>query len=125
MRPGVPPGRWGRMSNFEAGLAAIESGDYITAFHHLLPLAEAGDAHAQLIVAGLYQTGMGVTPDGLCAVHWYLKAAEQNLIQNDVSGLAFHNLSSIYANGCPGVPPDRGIAREFHRKAKSLGVVAA
>jgi TPR repeat protein len=111
------------MSNFEVGLAAIERGDYGIAFNTLLPLAEAGSAHAQLIVAGLYQNGMGIEPNGLCAVHWYLKAAEQNLIENDVSGLAFHNLYSIYAKGCPGVPPDKGIARAFQAKAKSLGVV--
>ncbi len=111
------------MTEFETGLAAVERGDFIYARNCLLPLAEAGDPQAQLIVAGFYHTGLGIEPDGLRAAHWYLKAAEQHVIENDISGLAFHNLSTLYITGCPGVEPDKGLARIFHQRAKSLGVV--
>jgi TPR repeat protein len=111
------------MTEFETGLAAVERGDYLHALGALLPLAEAGDPQAQLIIAGFYHAGLGMDADGMRAAFWYLKAAEQSVIINDVSGLAFHNLSTLYITGGPGVEPDKGLARLFRSKAQSLGVV--
>ena len=39
--------------------------------------AEAGEAAAQLILGGMYVTGVGVPQDDAEAVVWYRRAAEQ------------------------------------------------
>ena len=48
-------------------------GDYL---RRMLPLAEAGDAHAQTAVAEAYFHGRGTETNRVSAVSWYRKAAE-------------------------------------------------
>lgn len=45
------------------GLAAYDAGDYATAVEEWRPLAEAGDTEAQVALAGLYLSGLGVPTD--------------------------------------------------------------
>ena len=89
--------------DFADGLAAYDAGDFVTAFEAWLPLAEAGDAEAQLSLAGLYESGLGVSQDPAEAVRWYRAAAEQG---DPVGQL---NLGDLYAKG-EGVARDLGLA---------------
>lgn len=79
--------------------AAINIGDYVTAYNELKPLAEQGDAQAQYSLAFLYDTGLGANLDYDEAAKWYRKAADQGLPD------AQHNLAVIYAGG-KNIPQD-------------------
>ena len=56
---------------FQQGLAAAEKGDHQTAFQFWKPLAEQGDANAQLLLGGVHEKGKGVKQDDIEAVKWY------------------------------------------------------
>ena len=66
--------------------------------------ADHGDPEAQFSLASNYADREGTTPDDALAVHWFLKAANQN------HALAQLNLGIMFAEG-------RGIARD---KAQGL-----
>ena len=57
--------------------AAFDRGDYIGAYKEWLPLADKGDALAQLHLGDLFAQGQGVTADDDAAFKWYQKAARQ------------------------------------------------
>lgn len=57
--------------------AAYNTGDFDTAFKELTPVAEAGDAEAQALIAGMYARGLGTKADIKAAAAWYDKAAQQ------------------------------------------------
>ena len=81
------------------GNAAYENGYYTTAFLFLRPLAEQGDASAQLNLGFMYNTGQGVSQDHVASVKWTRKAAEQG------DARAQHELGHMYLQG-EGVPQD-------------------
>ena len=83
----------------ERGGAAYNQGDYGTALREWRPLAEQGDAGAQLNLGFMYDNGYGVSQDYKEAVKWYLRAAEQG------SDRAQYNLGLMYDVGY-GVPQD-------------------
>ena len=56
---------------------AYNSGDFTTAFSELTPAAEAGDAEAQALIAGMYARGQGTEADLDAAADWYGRAADQ------------------------------------------------
>ena len=104
------------------GLNAFDNGDYIRALNLLVPLAEKGNAQAQCHIASMYHLGLGVEADGLKAVDWYLKAAEQKSTTENISGLAYHNLATLYVTGMPGIAADKELALLYRREAEILGV---
>jgi uncharacterized protein len=61
----------------EDGVEAYHHGEYATAYQLLHPLAEKGDARAQLNIAFLFSDGLGVPQDYAEALKWCRKAAEQ------------------------------------------------
>lgn len=63
--------------DLDKGLAALHRGEYATALQELRPLAERGDAEAQLNLGNMYYKGLGVTQDYAEAMKWYGKAADQ------------------------------------------------
>ena len=63
--------------DFQKGLAAYQSGDYVTALQEWRPLAEQGDAAVQYNIGLMYDNGKGVLQDHAEAVKWYRLAAEQ------------------------------------------------
>jgi len=81
----------------ERGGAAYNQGDYGTALREWRPLAEQGDAGAQLNLGFMYDNGYGVPQDYNEAIKWYRRAAEQG---ND---RAQYNLGLMYDVGY-GVP---------------------
>jgi len=62
-------------ADFQKGLAAAESGDYVTAFNEWAPLAEQGEAVAQSNLGVMYVNGRGVTRDYTRAYMWWDIAA--------------------------------------------------
>ena len=86
-------------ADFADGLAAFDAGDYQGALEAWRPLAEAGDAEAQVALASLYRGGLGLPADLAQAARWYRRAAAQG------DAVAQLNLGDLYARGA-GVPRD-------------------
>lgn len=105
---------------YEAGVAAFEAENYERAKEILLPLAEAGDAQAQYVLAKLYENGgEGVMRSLTKAADWYRLAAESGLAD------AQNNLALLYIQG-HGAPRSEerafelwlDAARNGHRQAQ-------
>jgi len=89
----------GSPDRLTAGSMAYIKGDYKTALRKWRPLAEQGNADAQLNLSQLYRLGQGVPQDYKKAMKWYQKAAEQG------NGIAQNNIGYMYGTGS-GVPQD-------------------
>ena len=100
--------------DFDAGLAAAQSGDFATALREWTPLAEQGDATAQNNLGLMFATGQGVPQDDAEAVKWYRLAAGQG------DAKAQFNLGYMYANGY-GVPQDYITAHMWFNLAAANG----
>ena len=101
-------------ADFMTGLAAYDAGDYRTAAKEWLPLAEQGDARAQVSMAGLYEAGLGVPRDYRAAAQWYRAAAAQG------DAIAALNLGSYYRRGF-GVERDPAMAFYWFSVAAAAG----
>lgn len=91
--------------DFERGFKAYEKKDYTTALNEWRPLAEQGDAYAQINLGVMYKEGQGVTQDYTEAVKWFRLAAAQG-----VAG-AQHHLGIMYDNG-------RGVTQNYKEAVK-------
>ncbi|HIE2341481.1 TPA: tetratricopeptide repeat protein [Haemophilus influenzae] len=100
---------------FQQGSEATTRGDYQTTFKFLLPLAEQGNAEAQLMLGVMYARGIGVKQDGFEAVKWYRQAAEQGYA-NAQAILGFS-----YLLGQSGVQVNKSLAKEWFGKACDNG----
>lgn len=96
---------------FEDGKAAYESRDYPTALKTIRPLAEQGDAQAQLYLGVMHLGGLGVQKDEKEAVKWFRLSAEQG------NADAQSNLGLIYVSG-------QGVTQDFKEAAKWYRVAA-
>lgn len=63
--------------DLEAGRQAIYAGEYAKALTLLAPLADRGDAGAQVAIGAMYAQGLGVPLDLETARDWFLKSARQ------------------------------------------------
>ena len=86
-------------ANFKKGLDAARKGNFETALREWTPLAEEGDATAQINLGVMYEDGKGVLTNYKTAMKWYKRAAEQGDPRAQV------NLGLMYAKG-KGVIPD-------------------
>jgi uncharacterized protein len=111
--PSKPPKRIPGDQFFDA-VAADERGDPATALRLLRPLAERGDALAQVYIGTMYERGDGVPQDLAEALRWYRKAAEQG------EATAETKLGSMYFDG-KGIPQDYAAAATWYRKAANQG----
>jgi TPR repeat protein len=102
-------------------LEKIDKGQYAAAFDALARLADSGNPKAQCNLANLYHFGWGVTADGSMAAELYCKVARQNIHEERLSALAYHNLSTLYICGAPGIGPDRERGAAYSALAKELG----
>ena len=100
---------------FQQGSEATTRGDYQTTFKFLLPLAEQGNAEAQLMLGVMYARGIGVKQDDFEAVKWYRQAAEQG----DADAQAI--LGFLYLLGERGVQVNKSLAKEWFGKACDNG----
>ena len=73
-------------SDYKAGKAAYDRGDYATALREWRPLAEQGNDSAQYFLGVCYANGYGVPKNPEMALHWYRLSADQGnwLAQNDL-----------------------------------------
>lgn len=106
------------LADFETGMDGYERGNYATALSEWRPLAEKGDAQAQLHLGMLYANGDGVPQDYRAAREWYEKAAAQGY------AMAQYSLGVMYDNG-EGVPQDYTAARKWYEKAAARGYAMA
>jgi TPR repeat protein len=103
-------------SSLEAGLSALERGHYGTALRALLPLANDGDANAQVILGNLYEQGLGVKQSYESALAWYQKAGDQDSPEGQ------YNAGLLYFNGT-GVAKDYRAAYEWFNDAADAGSI--
>jgi TPR repeat protein len=87
----------------DAGIAALNQGDYGIALKELTPPAKEGDARAQANLASIYHYGLGVATSFSRAFYWYRAAAVQGNTDGQI-GLAI-----LYFNG-QGVAKNLAIA---------------
>ncbi|MDE0306338.1 MAG: tetratricopeptide repeat protein [Albidovulum sp.] len=102
----------------EDGAEAYRYGDFAGAMSAWLPLAESGDAAAQLNVGILHDVGKGVSQDRVAAAHWYRMAADNGNVP------AMFNLGLMY-EGNEGVEQDIETALHWFRMAAEGGDVLA
>jgi hypothetical protein len=98
--------------------AALERKDYTAAVALLTPLAEQGNAFAQMNLAWLAFEGEGTAANATQAAKWYRLAAEQG------DENAQYNLGVMYENG-KGVDRDLTEAANWWRKAARQGYADA
>jgi TPR repeat protein len=102
----------------EEAMAAIEAKDYSAAFAMLSVLADRGIPKAQLNLATLYHLGLGISPDGKKAAELYEAVGIMGIAEEHISALAYHNLSTLYFVGAPGLGRDTAKGEEYDRLAK-------
>ena len=105
-------------ADFQVGMNAYKRGDYAAALEEWRPLAEQGDASAQVTLGSMYQHGEGVTQDYVEAVNWFRLAAEQGY------AVAQHQLARMYARGL-WVRQDSAEAAKWYRLAAEQGEAVA
>jgi TPR repeat protein len=64
-------------ADMESGKRAYEQKDYATALKEFAPLAEQGNAAAQLFLGRMYMMGQGVLKDSDQAIKWFKASAAQ------------------------------------------------
>ena len=64
-------------ADLESAKRAYEQKDYASAFKELTPLAEKGNADAQLLLGKMYMKGQGVLRDDNQAIKWFKASATQ------------------------------------------------
>lgn len=100
------------------GLAAYDKADYATAQKELAPLAEKGNAQAQVRVGKIFNLGQGIPPDKKEAAKWFHLAAQQGLAE------AQGALGYLCLVG-EGVSQNSDLALEWTRKAAQQGDATA
>lgn len=101
-------------SPLDAGIVAVDDGDFSKAFAIFSDLADAGNAEAQHNLAMLYRTGKGVEKDLVASFKWFQRAAEQRVPD------AQYYLAYMYDNG-EGIEKNLQKAIEWYRKAAEHG----
>lgn len=104
--------------SYEAGAAALHSGDFATAWRILPPLAAAGDARAQNDLGVMYGRGLGVPQSYAKSAEWIKRAAEQgNVYAQDTLGYMYYRAR--------GVEKDYEAAALWSRRAAEQGLASA
>jgi len=99
-------------ASYKEGVEAYAQGDFAGALNKLQPMAERGNADAQLRLGLMYREGKGVPQDDKQAVAWLSMAAEQGQTE------AQENLGFSYAKGL-------GVERDWVQADKWFGIAAA
>lgn len=98
---------------------ALGREDYDEAACLLAPLAQRGISEAQRNLGTLFQLGLGVTRNLKKAIELLEQAAANG------DGVAAHNLGTLYLSGEPDIPLDQAKSKQWYRRAKDLGFIAA
>lgn len=105
-------------ADLDSGKRAYDAGDYVTALNGLTPLAERGNADAQILLGLMYFRGNGVSKDFGAALKWYRAAADQGSAEGRAQ------LGSMYFMGA-GVAKDISKALELWKLSANQGNVGA
>jgi TPR repeat protein len=97
--------------------------NYVQALKLLTDLSENGNHKAKCYLASLYQCGLGVDVNTEKAIYLYLQVAEKHISIECLSGVAYHNIATIYRVGAPGVYPDYDKADKYSRLARINGFI--
>ncbi len=89
----------------DAAQFAFDKGEYLTALTLAGKRAEAGDAGAHMLIARIYDEGLGVDKDATAAAQWYGRAIELGDVE------AAFALGVMLAEG-------RGVAKDFDAAAR-------
>ena len=100
--------------DFEKGLSAAKTGDYVSAFNELTPLAESGNVQAQRILGLLYSRGDGVEKNLPEAFKWWQRAAAKG------DAVAQFSLGRMYHYG-QGITKDPSEALRWYRLSADQG----
>lgn len=103
--------KMGECHFFDYGVASC---DVDMAFIWYNKAAEQGHPRAMLMVAYMYENGIGVVLNQEKGVYWYQKAAKEGVVE------AILNLANCYSVG-RGVEKNRQMAVELWHKASALG----
>ena len=95
------------LADYKAGEDANKRGDYATAVHEWQPLAEQGDANAQINLGTLYENGQGVSKDYQQALFWFRQAAKRG------NAMALTKIGLMYERGT-GVTQDFILAHKWY-----------
>ena len=106
------------LADLTAGEAAYDKGDYATALAEFLPLAERGDAIAQLRLGYMYEFGRGVPQNDKEAIRWFCAAAEQG------NENAQFTLGFLYEVGIYEVGIGRGVRQDYKEAVRWYGMAA-
>ena len=100
---------------WEDGIVAYNQGDYATAVRLWLPLAEQGDASAQLNLGAMYSNGQGIPQDYIKAHKWYnLSASRFSASENEYRDMAAAKRDSVAAKMTPtDISKAQRLAREW------------
>ncbi len=101
-------------ADYASGKDAYEMEDYAIAWQKLLPLADAGDTEAQILVGRMYNNGYGVTADLTKGAEYYARAATHGNMRAQAL-LAF-----LYTSG-RGVEVDYKKALHWYLQAANNG----
>ena len=101
-------------ADFQKGMDAAKRGDYATALREWKPLAEQGNAIAQINLGWIYAKGKGVPQNDKTAAKWFRLSAEQG------DADAQYNLGLMYGKG-QGVIQDNVYAHMWGNLAASNG----
>lgn len=101
-------------ADIQTGGDAYGRGDYATALKEFRPLADGGNAEAQLMLGLMYKSGQGVTRDYVEAAEWMHRSAKQG--QPAAQGI----LGVMYVKG-QGVPRDYVKAHAYFAVAGAQG----
>lgn len=104
---------------YRDGAAAYNRGDFAVARRLWSPLADKGDARAQLGLAMMYFLGQGVPRNMAAAMDWCHKAADQGL------PAAQYRLGQMYANPWRAELQDFIEAAKWYEKAANQNYAAA
>ncbi|MGH1426686.1 MAG: tetratricopeptide repeat protein [Arenicella sp.] len=109
----------------QTGLQAYYSGEYVTAFSNLAPLANTNNTRAQIRVGYMYQFGRGVAQDQALGID-YLRKALPNLIRLAKQNQAWaqSDLGSLYEDGIV-VTQSYSEALNWYRKAATQNYAGA
>ncbi len=107
-----------RVPNEQIAINSYQEASYQAALNEFRPLADKGNATAQLFLGLMYNGGQSVSQDLPQAAEWYRKAAEQG------NANAQFNLGMMYRSG-QGVPQNWSQAYKWFSLAALSGNVTA
>ncbi len=96
--------------DYDAGIAALQAGEFSKARKELRPLAETGHGEAQYQMGTMFEYARGYAQNDAMAASWYLKAAAKNV------AAAQYRLGVLHENGW-GVAQNHTRAAYWYKKA--------